>query len=157
MRLFTDWRNLPPDARGAVVALGNFDGVHLGHAHLLRTAHGARPDAPLAVLTFEPHPRAFFNPAEPLFRLTNEATKLRLLAGTGLDGAIVLTFDAALASLTAEDFVDREATLLALGLEEFRRTGALHAEVEIKADRGATHGEALDKDALDKILRCQTS
>jgi riboflavin kinase/FMN adenylyltransferase len=59
------------------------------------------------VLSFEPHPRAFFNPGEPLFRLTDEATKLRLLASTGLDGVIVLTFDAALASVTAEDFVAR--------------------------------------------------
>jgi riboflavin kinase / FMN adenylyltransferase len=60
---------------------------------------------PAAALTFEPHPRAFFNPGERLFRLTDEATKLRLLARTGLDGAIVLTFDAALASLTAKEFV----------------------------------------------------
>ena len=100
----------PADAlRGAVVAIGNFDGVHRGHRAVIGVAEGrARAlGRPAAVLTFEPHPRAFFNPAEPLFRLTNEATKLRLLAGTGLDGAIVLTFDAALASLTAEDFVER--------------------------------------------------
>ena len=58
-------------------------------------------------MTFEPHPRAFFNPDEPLFRLTDEAAKLRLLASTGLDGAIVLTFDAALAKLTADEFVSR--------------------------------------------------
>ncbi len=62
---------------------------------------------PAAALTFEPHPRIFFNPGEPLFRLTDAATKLRLLAATGLDGAIVLTFDDALANLTAEDFVAR--------------------------------------------------
>jgi riboflavin kinase/FMN adenylyltransferase len=60
---------------------------------------------PAGVLTFEPHPRAFFHPGEPLFRLTDEATKLRLLAATGLDGAVVLTFNAALAATTAEDFV----------------------------------------------------
>jgi riboflavin kinase / FMN adenylyltransferase len=62
---------------------------------------------PAAALTFEPHPRAYFNPGEPLFRLTDEAAKLRLLASTGLDGAIVLTFDAALAGLSAESFVER--------------------------------------------------
>jgi riboflavin kinase / FMN adenylyltransferase len=62
---------------------------------------------PAAALTFEPHPRAFFNPHEPLFRLTDETAKLRLLAATGLDGAVVLTFDAALAKLSAEDFVQR--------------------------------------------------
>jgi riboflavin kinase/FMN adenylyltransferase len=62
---------------------------------------------PSAALTFEPHPRAFFNPDDPLFRLTPEAAKLRLLAATGLDGAIVLTFNAELAKLSAQDFVQR--------------------------------------------------
>lgn len=94
---------------GAVLALGNFDGVHRGHAAVIaRARHRAKALAkPAAVLTFEPHPRAFFNPGEPLFRLTDEAAKLRLLASTGLDGAIVLTFDAALARLSAEEFVAR--------------------------------------------------
>ena len=72
-----------------------------------------------AALTFEPHPRAFFNPREKLFRLTDEATKLRLLAATGLDGAIVLTFDAALAKLTAEEFVAR------ILVERFAVSGAV--------------------------------
>jgi riboflavin kinase / FMN adenylyltransferase len=100
----------PDDALlGAVVAIGNFDGVHRGHRAVIAAAL-ARAKAlgrPTAALTFEPHPRAFFNPGEPLFRLTDEAAKLRLLASTGLDGAIVLTFDAALARLTAEEFVAR--------------------------------------------------
>jgi riboflavin kinase/FMN adenylyltransferase len=100
----------PDDAlRGAVVAIGNFDGVHRGHRAVIATAL-ARARAlgrPAAALTFEPHPRAFFKPDEPLFRLTDESAKLRLLASTGLDGAIVLTFDAALASLTADEFVAR--------------------------------------------------
>ena len=93
--------------RGAVVAIGNFDGVHRGHRAVIATAlERARwLGKPAAALTFEPHPRAFFNRNEKLFRLTDASTKLRLLAGTGLDGAIVLTFDAALASLTAEQFV----------------------------------------------------
>jgi len=95
--------------RGATVAIGNFDGVHRGHKAVIAAAlaRGRALGKPSAVLTFEPHPRAFFNPDEPLFRLTPEAAKLRLLAVTGLDGAIVLAFNAELARLTAEDFVQR--------------------------------------------------
>src|SRR6185437_5279695 len=104
-------RDGAPDAalHGAVVAMGNFDGVHRGHRAVIAVAQ-QRAEAlgrPAAVLTFEPHPRSFFLPGEPLFRLTDEAAKLRLLASTGLDGAIVLTFNAALAHLSAEEFVRR--------------------------------------------------
>jgi riboflavin kinase / FMN adenylyltransferase len=94
---------------GAVVAIGNFDGVHRGHRAVIAAAL-ARAQAlgrPAAALTFEPHPRSVFRPDEPLFRLTDERAKLRLLAATGLDGAIVLRFDAALAGLSAQDFVSR--------------------------------------------------
>jgi riboflavin kinase/FMN adenylyltransferase len=94
--------------RGATVAIGNFDGVHRGHKAVIAAALArGRALKPSAALTFEPHPRAFFNPDEPLFRLTPEAAKLRLLAATGLDGAIVLTFNADVAKLSAEDFVQR--------------------------------------------------
>ena len=107
--------------RGAVVAIGNFDGVHRGHRAVIGAAlQKARAlGRPAAALTFEPHPRAFFNPGEPLFRLTDEAVKLRLLASTGLDGAIVLTFDAALAGLSAESFVER------ILVERFAVSGAV--------------------------------
>ena len=100
----------PLDAlKGGVFAIGNFDGVHRGHhAVIAATLSRARAlGAPAAALTFEPHPRAFFRPEVPLFRLTDERNKLRLLAAAGLDGAVALTFDAALAGLSAEDFIGR--------------------------------------------------
>jgi riboflavin kinase/FMN adenylyltransferase len=95
---------------GAVVAIGNFEGVHRGHRAVIEVALArgrALGGRKAAVLTFEPHPRAVFKPDEPVFRLSDEPTKLRLLARTGLDGAIVMRFDAALAALSAEDFVRR--------------------------------------------------
>jgi riboflavin kinase/FMN adenylyltransferase len=95
--------------RGAVVAMGNFEGVHRGHRAVIGAAiERARGlGRPAAVLTFEPHPRAFFKPGEPLFRLTDETAKLRLFAATTLDGAIVMTFDKALAELEPADFIIR--------------------------------------------------
>jgi len=100
----------PPGAlAGAVVAIGNFEGVHQGHRAVIDQAVrlARRLGKPAAVLTFEPHPRAFFRPDEPIFRLSDERAKLRLLAATDLDGAVVVTFDDALAQLPAEEFVGR--------------------------------------------------
>jgi riboflavin kinase/FMN adenylyltransferase len=105
MEIFHDWRHLPPEARGATIALGNFDGVHLGHAAVLRAAHAARPDAPRAVLTFEPHPREFFRPQDPPFRLTLSAERAAALAELGVQYLYELPFDAAFAHISAEDFV----------------------------------------------------
>ena len=105
MRLFRDWRGLPPEARGATVALGNFDGVHLGHAHVLRQTHGARPDAPLAVLTFEPHPRQVFRAEDPPFRLTLSGERAAALAALGVRLIYELPFDHGFSLMTAEAFI----------------------------------------------------
>jgi riboflavin kinase/FMN adenylyltransferase len=92
---------------GAVLALGNFEGVHRGHRAVIDAASARARERrrPAAAMTFEPHPRVFFNPGTSVFRLTDVTGKLRLLALTGLDGAIVMSFDAKLASLTPEAFV----------------------------------------------------
>jgi riboflavin kinase/FMN adenylyltransferase len=105
MRIFTNWQDVPPDARGATVALGNFDGVHRGHASLIRAAHAARPDAPLAALTFEPHPREVFRPDDPPFRLTLSAERADALAALGVHLLYELPFNHAFSLMTAEDFI----------------------------------------------------
>jgi len=104
MEIFHDWRNLPEHARGASVALGNFDGVHVGHAKVVRAAHAARPGAKLAVLTFEPHPRAYFRPQDSAFRLTLSAERADALAALGVEIIYELPFDAAFSHLTGEQF-----------------------------------------------------
>src|SRR5579862_287362 len=95
--------------RGAVVAIGNFDGVHRGHRTVIDTARARAKQLgrKAAALTFSPHPRKFLRPQDTLFELSSERNKLRLLAGAGLDGAIVMTFNAALAATSAEDFIEK--------------------------------------------------
>jgi riboflavin kinase/FMN adenylyltransferase len=96
--------------RGSVVAMGNFDGVHLGHRAVIGAAleMGKVHNKPALALTFEPHPRRFFSPTSPQFRLSDETAKLRLLAGTGLAGAVIMTFDKARAGTTAQDFIHHD-------------------------------------------------
>ena len=110
---FTVIRNSTPAAaipRGMVVAMGNFDGVHLGHRAVINAAlqMGRAHGQPALAVTFEPHPRSFFSPNTPQFRLTDETAKLRLLAGTGLAGAVVMTFDKRRAGTSAQDFIHHD-------------------------------------------------
>src|SRR6476619_5757272 len=110
---FTVIRDNTPAAalpKGSVVALGNFDGVHLGHRAVIEAAvqMGKAHGKPALAVTFEPHPRSFFSPNSPQFRLTDETNKLRLLAATGLAGAVVMTFDKMRAGTSAQDFIHHD-------------------------------------------------
>lgn len=107
LRLIRHIEDVPPEAHGAVVALGNFDGVHLGHQAVIRQAAeiARSKKAPLAILTFEPHPRSFIRPEDPPFRLTPFRIKTRHLQALGVDFVFELAFDAAMMARSAENFV----------------------------------------------------
>lgn len=109
MRIFPHYNDLPADARATVAAIGNFDGVHLGHRAVIETARrrASALGRPLSVLTFEPHPRAYFQPDLAPFRLTPLSAKARQLEALGVDHLFTLPFDASLAALSAEEFVTR--------------------------------------------------
>lgn len=100
---------VPASLEGAVLAIGNFDGVHRGHQAVLAMAAGLakRMGRKLAVLTFAPHPRQFFKPDAPLFVLTEASEKAALLGHYGVDAVYLWPFDAALAGTSATDFLDR--------------------------------------------------
>jgi len=140
------WRDVPAELRGAVLAIGNFDGVHRGHQEVLRAAiaiakkEGRRSGA----VVFEPHPREFFTPATPFFRLTPLPLKLELLDALGLDQTFVIEFDQALASLSAETFATE---VVAKGL------GASHVVVghDFSYGKGRT-GTTGELAALGRVL-----
>ncbi len=116
MRIFRHYQNIPAAFQGAVVAVGNFDGVHRGHQALIAEAEAKARErgAPLAILAFEPHPQEFFRPSAESFRLTPFRVKARLLAELGADAMFALPFDAQMAAKSAQDFV---ADVLVGGLQ----------------------------------------
>ncbi|MBN8810439.1 MULTISPECIES: bifunctional riboflavin kinase/FAD synthetase [Sphingomonas] len=99
---------VPPGYRGAIVALGNFDGFHLGHQAVVgRAVARARAEGrPALVGTFDPHPQRYFRPDSPWFRLTTMDQRQRLLAEAGIDAMLVFPFNAALAALSARGFAE---------------------------------------------------
>jgi riboflavin kinase/FMN adenylyltransferase len=107
MRLFRHYSEVPVEARGAVVALGNFDGVHRGHQAVIAAAAAQAKALGTtdAVMTFEPHPREFFQPNQPSFRLTPFRIKVRQLEAMGIAHLFVLSFNRELATMSAEAFV----------------------------------------------------
>jgi riboflavin kinase/FMN adenylyltransferase len=107
VQIIEDWRAVPAALRGGTLALGNLDGVHRGHAAVLRAAHAARPDLPIGALTFEPHPREHFRPEDPPFRLTLLPAKAAALGALGCQAVFALHFDAALAAMPADSFCEQ--------------------------------------------------
>jgi len=109
MQVFRHYENLPDEVRGSSIAIGNFDGVHLGHRAVIgeagRIAHGQ--NIPWTVLSFEPHPRSFFNPNNEAFRLTPFRTKAHHIGELGVDNLFVLHFDKYFAAMSAGDFVTK--------------------------------------------------
>lgn len=147
MRLLRSSASFPPSLRGAVAAIGNFDGVHLGHRALIAAARAeaAAKAKPLAVMTFEPHPRRFFVPKSPPFRIDALETKARILADLGVGIVLAMPFDAALAAQSPQDFVDH---ILArdLGLShvvvgyDFTFGKARAGNTEMLRELGGRHG-----------------
>jgi riboflavin kinase / FMN adenylyltransferase len=136
---------VPGSFAGGIVALGNFDGFHAGHQAVVgRAIARARAERrPALVATFDPHPVRFFRPDAPPFRLTTLEQRARLFAAAGADAMILFHFDAALASLTAEQFVvERLKSLIG---------AARSGDVDVLAELGRCHGlttEAVEPVAL---------
>ena len=105
-RLFHD-QPIPDELRGAVIALGNFDGFHLGHQAVVNRAIalGFHLRKPVIVATFDPHPVRHFKPDVPPFKLTTLDQRERLFAHAGADAMLVFRFGAELAAMDAEEFV----------------------------------------------------
>jgi len=158
IQAFDHWQQISAPWKGGAVALGNFDGVHKGHQTLLaHTAERAKAlDAPLLVLTFEPHPRRFFVPDTGPFRLTMLPAKLRLLEQHGVQAVLAQHFDTAFAALSADAFVD-EVLLRGLGARhvvcgyDFTFGARRGGNVEMLREMGARKGFAVT--VLDPVMR----
>lgn len=112
MQVFKDWNAIAAAARGSSVAMGNFDGVHLGHQSVIALARRA---APLGVVTFEPHPREFFSPGAAPFRLMNAEARANRLAKLGVQNLFELPFTPQMAAFSPEDFA-RDVLAAGLGV-----------------------------------------
>jgi riboflavin kinase / FMN adenylyltransferase len=150
MRIFRSIEEIPAGFGPTVTAVGNFDGVHLGHRRILAAvAFEARKTGARAMaITFDPHPEQFLRPAQTPRLITPLPERLRLLAETGIDAVLVLTFDAALANLTPREFAQRilVAALSATSVHEgrnFRFGQGAAAGVRELAEMGAEMGFAV--------------
>ncbi len=147
MRILRDFRATAPADRGAAAAIGNFDGVHLGHLTVIDRARAEadRLGVPLGVMTFEPHPRSYFAPNTPPFRLMNATARAHRLEKLGVECLFELPFDERLAALTPEAFA-REVISEGLGLShvvigaDFRFGKGRAGDAETLRALGETYG-----------------
>ncbi|HBS40335.1 bifunctional riboflavin kinase/FAD synthetase [Rhodobacteraceae bacterium] len=109
MRIIRDYIYVEPQDRGASAAIGNFDGVHIGHQSVIELARsaGAKIGAPLGVMSFEPHPREYFTPQSPAFRLMSREARATRLTKLGVAHLYELNFNAALSALSPQDFAQQ--------------------------------------------------
>ncbi|MEE8609822.1 MAG: bifunctional riboflavin kinase/FAD synthetase [Sphingomonas aquatilis] len=137
---------VPPHLAGGIVALGNFDGFHLGHQAVVgqAVARARAEGRPALVATFDPHPVRHFRPDTPPFRLTTLDQRERLFAAAGVDAMVVFAFDAALAALSAEAFAERLAARLQVaGVvtgEDFTFGQGKRGDIAMLAALGTAHG-----------------
>ncbi|WP_380873413.1 riboflavin biosynthesis protein [Sphingomonas sp. DBB INV C78] len=151
MERLTNDAPLPDRLRGGVIALGNFDGFHLGHQAVVGRAReiAVAQGRPLIVATFDPHPVRFFQPDTPPFRLTTLDQRERLFAAAGADAMLVFHFDAELANETAEHFVrerivDRTGAAAVVTGQDFTFGKGRGGNVAVLAELGAAHGIATE-------------
>lgn len=133
--VFRSLGEIPPEFGPSVAAVGNFDGVHLGHQEILRgaAAEARAPEARAVAITFDPHPERFLRPARAPLLITPLAERLRLLAETGIDAVLVLPFDESLKNLTPLEFAQR---ILVAAL----KTRSVHEGRNFRFGHGASAG-----------------
>jgi riboflavin kinase/FMN adenylyltransferase len=170
MQIVHGFTSIPQDARGSVIALGNFDGVHLGHRHVIDLARELAQESggELGVALFDPHPRRFFAPDAPAFRLMSADRRNRTLEALGVKRLHILPFDGEMAKKTPRQFVD-EVLADGLGVKgvvtgaDFRfgagRAGStgdlerLCAEHDIRTAFAELHGNGADKVSSTRIRK----
>jgi riboflavin kinase/FMN adenylyltransferase len=147
MELVRGLHNLRPEHRGCAATIGSFDGIHLGHQAVLTqlAAHGRERRLPVTLITFEPQPREYFMPQEAPPRLTRFREKLEVLQHCGIDRVVCLRFNAYLASLTADEFIQRimldglAVKYLVVG-DDFRFGKGRIGDYALLEQAGKTHG-----------------
>jgi riboflavin kinase/FMN adenylyltransferase len=151
MERLTSCDPMPPRLRGCILALGNFDGFHLGHQAVASRAiaRGFHERRPVVIATFDPHPVRFFKPDLPPFRLTSLDQRERLFEAAGADAMLVFQFDADLASTGAEEFVGEilgeriGASAIVTGTD-FTFGRGRTGTAELLRELGETHGIAAE-------------